>query len=208
MRAPFILAGLFVVAGCATARLSKGPDVYTVSQHPSGLKVGVAKVVDQRESTKAGSIGATSVRVDKDIADMTTNYLIQTLDQQMQVNVVPVEASTPAGVASIASQRGVDAVVVSQITSVKMFSADAIMQPVSTSIDMNTVVYNRDGSEKYRRSFSGKYEKRIGLTIVDKATGELVEEAVKDMMAGVGRDTGLKEALQASGSTKTSKRSE
>jgi hypothetical protein len=188
---------LAVFTGCAAARLPKGPDVYSLPEYPSAPKVGVAKVADARESTKAGHIGATSVRVDKDVADLTTNYLLDALNRDMKLNVAHAEATGPAGIASMASQQGMDAVLVSAIKRVEMSSADAVMQPVHTVVDMECVVYGRDGSERYRRLFSGSYDKRIGITIVDKATGELVENAVKETVTSLAKDPGLNENWEA-----------
>lgn len=187
---------LIFISGCATAKLTSGPSLALI-HHPDALNVGVSKVIDERESANAGTIGATGIRVKQgDLSSTLTNYLTQSVNSNMNVNVTPVAAATDRNAASVAENSNTDRVLAVTIKKIKVFSADAIMQPVEVHLDLEMNVYDRKGKNIYSAPISGSYEKRIGLTIVDKATGELVEATVKDAVNNIVKDEGLKKALE------------
>lgn|SRR3989338_2025715 len=179
-----ILTGL-VLSSCATARLAKGPDTFALLQHSGGVNLGVSKVLDERESKNVGTIGAAGIRVNDEIGPLTTNYLISFLNSKLNANIVRLPDVDKTTVPAIAKQNNVDKVMVARIKRIKMFSMDALMQPVEVDMDLEVTVFDAAGSEIYQQMIQGHYEKRIGLTIVDKSTGELVEAAVKDTVSNL-----------------------
>lgn len=54
---------VFLISGCATARLGTGPEAYALKEYPKGSRVAVAKVMDARGSDSAGMIGGCGVKV-------------------------------------------------------------------------------------------------------------------------------------------------
>lgn len=191
----FLVLAISLVSGCATAQLAKGPDTRSLKLHTGAAQVAVVMVEDARGTTRAGSIGATSVDVPTNVADMVYNYLITRLNENFEVNVKEAGKVSQADIAQLASSIGVGRTIVSKITSIKISSFDAIMQPVKTEILLDLSVLDKNGQSVYKQSYLGKYEERIGLSIVESKTGQLVESAVKNLVTEVTSDNGLKKAL-------------
>jgi hypothetical protein len=56
-------------------------------------------------------------------------------------------------------------------------------------------VFDEAGQEIYRRIADGHYEKRIGITVVEKSAGELVEAVVKETLSQYVKDPELKKII-------------
>ncbi len=185
-----------ILSGCATARLSKGPESFALTQHPNAVNVGVAKVVDERTSANVGTIGAAGIRVKQaDLSDITTNYLVNSLNTELKTNVTRIVSINNENAATVAGSTAADVFLATHIKRVKIFSADALMQPVEVNIDMELTVYDKAGKTIYTAPISGTYEKRIGISIVDKATGQLVESTVQDAVNNLIKDSGFRKAI-------------
>lgn len=189
-----------LISGCATAKLSKGPDTFSLVEHSNAVRVGVPRVVDERGTANVGTIGAAFIQVKGELVDLTTNYLINHLNIKMALNVERLKMATAHDIASLSSQYHTDQVLLVKIKKLKMFSMDAAMQPVKVNLDLEYEVYGPNGNLVYQQTVMGHHEKRIGILIGDRTTGKLVEGAVLDAMNNLVKDPGLKKALA---STKT-----
>jgi uncharacterized lipoprotein YajG len=193
-----ILGSLFFLIGCATARLGTGPEVYSLVEYPSTVRVGVAKAVDARGTDSAGTIGACGIKIkDDELSTLATNYLLDGLNRQVKTNTVRVEKVSSENVSQLAAEHNVVYIVIAKISELKMFSADAIMQPVQVDCIMDLEIFDKTGRQVFHKSFAGAYQERIGLSIVDKATGRLAERAVKDAVANLVKDPELQRILQS-----------
>ncbi len=183
------IVGLF--SGCATAQLPKGPEIGALKQNSGAAQVSVATVEDARSTTHAGSIGATSIEVPKDVNNMVYKYLVLALNEDLGINIKEAGRISQEDIAKV----GADRLIVSEISSIKISSFDAIMQPVNTEILLNLSVLNKQGQSVYKQSYLGKYEERIGISIVASKTGQLVESAVKNLISQITSDSNFKKAL-------------
>ena len=152
-------------------------------------------VQDARGNTRAGTIGATSVDVPATVKGTVNNYLINDLYGNFKVNVKPA-GELPGGKGS-ASSFGADKLVASKITGISIQSFDAIMEPVHTQIHLNLSVYDAQGTSVYEHAYTGLYEERIGISLVDSKTGQLVEQSIKFLMGQITGDDALKKALES-----------
>ncbi len=183
-------------AGCTTARLPQGPDVFSLTKFPeSEATVAVPKVVDARGTKNVGMIGAAGIQVRSDIAPFATNHLIRAVNSQMKLNVVRTEAITKNNAANILKSNNATNALVVSITSLKMHSIDAIMQPVEVDVTMGVTILNGQGQAVLEKTIAGHYEKRIGLSVVDKTTGELVDKVIQDAMFNLVKDEEIKKGL-------------
>ncbi len=193
---PFALILLGLWSGCTTARLPKSPDIYSLKSSSSNITIVIEKVSDERGTTKAGTIGAAGILVKDEIIEFTTNHLVSTLNSHMNVNIVMTGSVSPSQVNEIVHSRNANGLVAAKIKSLKIHSIDAIMQPVEVDMDLNVVVYNRQGEQIMEKTFIGHYEKRMGIVaMVDKATGELVDSVVKETMYSLVKDPEFKKAI-------------
>lgn len=179
-----------LISGCATAKLSRGPDTFSLIEHSNALRVGIPRVVDERGTANIGTIGAAFIQVKGELVDLTTNYLINHLNTKMDLNVERLK-----GIASAPSQQPTDRVLVVRIKKLKMFSIDALMQPVEVDLDLECEVYGPGGQLIHKQAIMGHHEKRIGILIGEQTTGKLVEAAVLDAMNNLVKDPGIKESL-------------
>lgn len=191
-----VLTLAFVASGCATAHLAQGPDIQSLALRDGAPQVAVAMVKDARTSTHAGSVGAASVTVPVTIKNQVNNYLVNNLYDHFEVNIKQVGEVTDEAGATTASLYGANKLVVSQISSLKMSSFDAIMQPVHTEIQLDLSVYDQTGQSIHESSYFGTYDERIGLSFSDSKTGQLVEASVQDLMRQVSGDEDLKKVLE------------
>ena len=113
----------------------------------------------------------------------------------MNLNVLRIPEAPEEDFAESASQHQLDGVMAGTIRALRMYSADAIMQPVRVDMDLDFEIYDRIGNQVYRTTIHGHYEERIGITIVDKSTGRLVEATVQNAIDNLARDSGLKAEL-------------
>lgn len=187
---------LFTISGCATAKLPAGPDIYGLNKYSDVGAVAVSKVVDERGTISAGTIGATGVRVKNDVVPLTTNYLLSMMNTNLNLNVIPVGSLSSASAGEVLGQSDAGGGILLKIKSLKLHSVDAMMQPVEVDMDVDVAVFERGGKVVVEKSVSGHYEKRIGLSIVDKSTGELVDQVVRETIANVIKDSDIKLALE------------
>lgn len=192
---PLILI-LLLTNGCATAKLSKGPDPAVLINHDEIAPIGVATAMDERDSEKIGTIGATSIVVKKnDLVDLVGNHLVRYINEKIGLNVERVQVTGNDSIKLVATKKKVEGVIVLRIKSLKMFSMDALLQPVEVNLTLELVVFDESGQEIYRRIADGHYEKRIGITVVEKSAGELVEAVVKETLSQYVKDSELKKII-------------
>lgn len=191
-----MIALLGILEGCATARLPKSPDIYALQQFPTATRLAVPKVIDQRGTNNAGTIGAAGIRVKDEIVDFTTNHLLHELNNRLNVNVVTTGAVDEDQASQAVETTNTDGLVIAKIKKLKMHSMDALMQPVEVDMDMDVLVFDKQGQKLLEKTIIGHYEKRIGLSVVDKSTGELVDSTVQDTMHNLVKDTDFKNAIQ------------
>lgn len=197
MRSVFIIMlVLFTGTGCITAHLSKGPDTSVLIQHEDLNPIGVAAALDDRDSEKIGTIGATTIEVKKsELTNLVSNHLIRYINEKIGLNVERVEVSDSDSIKLIASKKKVEGIIILRIKSLRMFSLDALLQPVEVDLTLELSVFEEGGQELYRRVITGHHEKRIGISIVEKATGEIVEAAIKDTLRQYAKDPDLKRII-------------
>lgn len=151
---------------------------------------------DSRDNTKAGSIGGLIINVDnKSLSDFTSNYLLHYLNEKMQMNVVRIEDIGDNNVATVAQKYGVECLVVGNVVDINMFSLDELLQPTEAGIVIEIVVYDSQGSQLYKRSVAGNFRRRVNSFIIERSTGKLVEEVVRDAMNNLISDVNFKKAL-------------
>lgn len=189
--------GIAVIAllltGCATARLSKGPDTFELIRHENRAEVGVAKAQDERKSEGAGTIGGAFVRVKKsDLTELATNYLVQYINSKVELNVVRVAMEGEASVKEIAVSHMVEGIVLLKVKEMKLFSIEALLQPVEADLTLELIVFDSTGDQIYSRTVTGHNETRIGISIVENSTGKIVEAALKDALSQLVKDSELR----------------
>ncbi len=190
------ILGLIVLSGCATAKLSKGPDPAILIHHEESVPIGVVTTMDERESEKIGTIGATSIVVKKnDLVDLVGNHLIRYINEKIGLNVERVQINENDSIKLVATKKKVEGVIVLRIKSLRMFSIDAILQPVEVNLTLELIVFDEVGQEIYHRIADGHYEKRIGISVVEKSAGELVEAVVKETLSQYVKDPELKKII-------------
>ena len=184
-------ASLFVIVclaltGCATAQIAQGPSIATLKMRDGRPLVAVAMVKDARGKTNVGTIGAAGIAVPETVKNTVHNYLVNTLYDNFAVNAKGSEEAA-----------GTEKLVSSQIDSISIYSFDAIMQPVDTEISLKLSVLDVQGKSVYEQSYRGMYQERIGISLVESKTGQLVEEAIRNLMAQIAGDDRLKKVLEA-----------
>lgn len=179
------------IVGCASARLAQGPSISSLSLRDNVPVVSVAMVKDARGKTHAGTIGAAGISVPTSIKTTLHNYLVSTIYDNFSVSVKTV------GEGAVKPEDGTGKLVSSNLESVTMFSIDSIMQPVDTRCVLQLFVYDGAGQKVYEKAYSGFYQERIGMAWdTDGVVGNLVEDAIRDMMKQIAQDTELKKLLE------------
>ncbi len=185
-----LLGCLLSLNACATATLPSGPTLNNLTQHSNALSVAV-DVVDERESTKVGTIGALTVHVKKNIEDLVAGHLLTALNADKKINVVRSYSEELGG------NAGNTGIIVSKIKTLNMNSADAILDPVQVDLSLEILVKNAKGEKTLHTFAMGRYSKRIGITIVDRSTGQLVDSVVKDAVFNLMQDAKFGKALES-----------
>ncbi len=172
-----LVISVLLFSSCASARLSKGPDIFALPVHEGAVQTGVPKVGDLRDSEKIGSVGALVLKVKKeDLSGMMTNHLVNHLNTKMSINVIGIPDVTTETIPTMSKEKKLDGVVELKVTKIKLFSIDAVMQPVSTEISIRAAVYNASGKMLYEGDQAGFYEKHEPF-MTDKKAGDMVEQA-------------------------------
>ncbi len=183
----WLSAGLLFLAGCVTAKIPSGPDVYAPRTYPDKPKVGVAKCKDSRASEKAGSVGLTSISVKKqDLENVVTGYILDCLNRQLDMNVERVNANSADEVKGLAGSVGVKALLITKITKLNISSADAAMDPADVVLEGEVWLHDARGAQIFHAVVTGKYSEWIGFKLVDKATGRLVDATARDFAHQLG----------------------
>lgn len=187
----------FFSSGCSVlSSLPPAPNTFAPTIYPDKIKIGVSKVSDSRDNTKAGSIGGLIINVDnKSLSDFTSNYLLHYLNEKMQINVVRIEDIAGNDLPAVAQKYSVERLVVGNVADINMFSLDELLQPTEVGIVIEIVVYDSQGSQLYKRSVVGNFRKRVNSFIIERSTGKLVEEVVKDAMNNLINDADFKKAV-------------
>jgi hypothetical protein len=195
-----LLLGLVFIAGCVTAKIPSGPDVYATKTHPNKPKVAVVKFKDTRVSEKAGSIGLASIAVKKqDLENLVTSYILDCLNHQLDVNVERVSVEPPEEFKANGGSPGVNALLTGKITKLELSSADAAMDPADVVLEGEVWLYDLSGRQLFHEVVTGKYSEWIGFKIVDKATGRLADATARTFAHQLGsrlHDEGALKDLQ------------
>jgi len=185
-----------LIQGCATAQLSKGPDTYALIEHQESAAFGIPKAMDERKGENAGTIGGALIKVKKkDLVELATNYLVQYINQKVGLNVVRITMSESEPAEVIMAKHNVDGIVVLKIKELKMFSMDALLQPVKTDLTLELMILDKSGRAIYERTVTGHDEKRIGVSMVEKSAGKIVETVVKDALSQLVKDPELRKII-------------
>lgn len=187
----------FLISSCTTVKLGKGPDIYGLARYEKAPMVGVAKVTDERERTRAGTIGANGIVVKDGLSDLASNHLMAGVNKSARVNVIGLKDFDEASASAAAAQYNADKVIKSSIKSLRVKSVDAILEPVEVEVDMHVLVYDKTGTMVYDADITGRHEKRLGMSLkTDKVVGEMVEEAVRDAVRQLADNSAFKLALE------------
>jgi hypothetical protein len=190
------LAGAFIfsaalLTGCASARVAQGPSISSLAMRDNQPVIEVAMVKDGRAKTHAGTIGAAGISVPATVKTTLHNYLVSTLYDNFAVSVKPV------GENQTKPEAGSEKLVSSKLESISIFSFDSIMQAVDTRTVLQLIIYDAAGAKVYEKAYQGFYQERIGMAWdTDGVVGNLVEDAIRDMMKQVAADGELKKILE------------
>ena len=184
-RASFLALVCFALSGCATAQIAQGPSIASLKMRDNKPLIVVAMVKDARGKTSVGTIGAAGIAVPETVKNTVHNYLVNTLYDNFAVNAKGSEGAT-----------GSEKLVSSQIDAISIYSFDAIMQPVDTEIRLKLSVLDAQEKSLYEQNYAGMYQERIGMSLVETKTGQLVEEAIRNLMAQIAGDDKLKKVLE------------
>ncbi len=196
MKTTSLLLILLLINGCATARLSSGPDTTALIQHKDLASVGVATAIDDRESEAIGTLrGATIAIKRNDLVDLVSNYLIRYINEKAGLNVERVEISDTDSIKLIASKNKVKAVIVLRIKSLKLFSNDVMPRLIGAELILELSVFDETGQEIYRRPVISHFENPIESPVVEKNAKELIESVIKNGLSQYGKDAGLKKII-------------
>jgi hypothetical protein len=201
---PAVMAlSLLWAAGCVSARLPSGPDVYAAKTYPDAPKVAVANCQDVRSSERIGSVGLASISVRKpELANLANKYILECLNQELGVNVERVSAESPEEAKTLAQSAGVDAALFASLTELTIASADAAMDPARVGLEGEVWIFDALGRQVFHESVTVDYTEWIGFKLVDKATGRLVDAAARRFAHQLGS------RLHAEGVLKQLKKSE
>jgi len=202
-RPALLVLGLMFAAGCVSAKLPSGPDVYAAKTYPNAPKVAVAKCQDVRPSEKIGTVGLAGISVKKpDLANLANSYILECLNAQLGVNVERVNAETPEEVKALAQSAGVDAALFAKLTELTIDSFDAAMDPAKVELHGEVWIFDASGSQVFHEMVTAHCQEWIGFKLVDKATGKLVDAAARTFAHELGS------RLHAEGVLKNLKRAE
>lgn len=194
----YVIPGLLLLStvGCATARLPKGPDTSILIRHQEPAPVVAARALDERGSEKIGAIGATTIFVRKsELVNLVSNHLIRYLNEKVGLDVERVQTIETDSIQLTATKKKAEGVILLRIKSLRMFSLDALLDPVQTDLTLELIVFDERGEAIYRRAVTGRHEKRIGISVVEKSAGELVESVVKETLRQYLRDRDLRRII-------------
>jgi len=189
---------LLTITGCATSRIPSGPETFSTIQYEGKPKLGIIKAQDSRKEKKAGNIGLAVINVEsEDLTNMVTNHLVHCVNNDLQFNVEKVGAYLPKDMNMVATQYGTSGTITLNVLRLELRSFDAILEPVETDIDAKVQVYDQEGKLVYEEIINGHYSERIGLSIVDKATGELINKATESLIKNIAINLNLRKTLTA-----------
>ena len=196
MRNWILLFLLFVIAGCATAALPRGPDTFALADHPNAHRVGVVKVIDTRDKEGIGTIGGLGVKAKKDdMVDLTTNYLIHTLNRELSLNVVLIEELGESKPEDVIARHSVDRLLVVKVYNMRLFSFDALLHPARMTMDLEVTLYDQAGKVLFSTFVKGEHERWFGLNVSDANLGRLVDEVTKNAVYNIFYTVKLKDLL-------------
>lgn len=203
-----LLSAVLVLSGCATARLPQGPDIYSFSVKPGAPSVVVARVVDERTDKKRlGSIGATQYSMSADPSELVAKETVAALyEQGFNGTLGNISPDQPDTFAEAARRYGAQAVLTLQVKSLSIESFDIVMDPPTAKATVRATLYDPQGKPIDSAEVTGLVQKRISMFAFEKASGELVGEAVHDAAQRLVSESALGGALTKL-STNTAKES-
>ncbi len=171
-----------LLSGCATATLPQGPNIYSLAPRPGAATILVAQPADQRTDKKRlGSIGALSLSMKADPSELLAKEMVAALYEQNVNGVMGhVSSGAPADFAQAARQANAQGVLALNIRSISIKSFDVLMDPPTAEVTLQASLYNSQGNTVESDTVTGHVQKRINTFSSERATGELVGEAIHD----------------------------
>lgn len=171
-----------LMAGCATVTLPRGPNVSALTRLEHAPTLIVLKPLDQRTDKKRlGSIGLTQFSMNEDPTELVANELVAALHARGVNGVLSsVSSQTPEASLDEVRQANADGVLATTIDAIKMESFDIILDPPTTRLSLNAVLYDPQGTAVARTSATGEVRKPGMSFSLEKMTGQLVAKAAHD----------------------------
>lgn len=195
-RRGILFLSCFLFAGCMTAKLPSGPDIYSLNAFEDHVLLGIPKVNDTRENTTLGSLGVESVKAPKkELSLLVTNYLVNTLNSSWEVNVERLAPLDEGQIAGLLAERKLDNILVAEIVGLRLFSLDTVFQPIKAKLDLWVRVYDGKPNPVFNAFYAGEVSDWVGLNTTERKMGLIVDAAVKNAMTKMLEDQALKQLL-------------
>lgn len=156
-------------SGCATINLPPGPSAYELQHYEDNVIIGVTQAADLRSSNKVGTVGLATFKIKSHITQLTSEHLMNHINKSLGFNVEQVASN---------DFRIVSGIVNSKIKEIKIFSVDAILQPVETKFILQIEVLNPNGESVFRDDFLGLHKETLGLSFTHEKEGRFIEAAL------------------------------
>ena len=177
-----LLPVVMLLYGCATAMLPQGPDIYSFSVRPNAPSIVVARAVDERTNKqRLGSIGATQFSMKVDPVELVGKEAVGALyEQGFNGTLGHVSSDQPGTFAEEAQRLGAQGVLALSIKSISIESFDILMDPPTVKATLQATLYDRQGNVLETSEVTGLTQRRISAFALEKASGQLVGEAIHD----------------------------
>ena len=196
---------VMLLAGCATAMLPQGPDIYSFSVRPNAPTIVVARAVDERANKqRLGSIGATQFSMKADPVELTGKEAVAALyEQGFNGTLGHVSSDQPGTFAEEAQRLGAQGVLALRIKSISIESFDLVMDPPTAKATLEATLYDAQGNVLETSEVTGLVQRRISMFALEKASGQLAGEAIHDATRRLANQAVLGTALTKLASGKT-----
>lgn len=195
------------LAGCATAMLPQGPDIYSFSVRPNAPSIIVARVVDERmNKQRLGSIGATQYSMKADPIELVGKEAVAALyEQGFNARMGQISSDQPETFAEEARRLGAQGVLAVRIKAISLESFDILMDPPTTKATLHGTLYDPQGKRVETSEVMGLVQRRISMFAYEKASGQLVGEAIHEATRNLTKPGALGTAMAKLADNKTEK---
>ncbi len=200
-----ILPIVMLLSGCATAMLPQGPDIYSFSVRPNAPTIVVARAVDERANKqRLGSIGATQYSMKADPVELVGKETVAALyEQGFNARLGQISSDRPEAFSEEAQRLGAQGVLAIQVKAISLESFDILMDPPTTKATLQGTLYDSQGRSVETSEVTGLVQRRISMFAYEKASGELVGEAIHDAARRLANQSALGTALTKLASSRT-----